>query len=531
MSKLLNSLSLRKKILVPAVFTLTTGSAGVVFLMQNSRVAIERETELGLKNQVQAAHNLLETMQDGSTDEKDFQTKAKAIVYGFRWNADKSGYLFLMSRQGKLIVYPPDPSQEGNTSQNQLMLDAGKLHQPSLVVYPNKKPGTETQYDKLTYIMPSTKGNWMLAGGAYLDRAQDRFQAQLLNTVLVIIAMFGALVSFINLVSNRLQKRVKQIIHTLELIGKRDLRESMLLDGSDEIGVIGRQIIATQSLLKALIQEHIAVAGSLSKLSSNLDNGMQSTSRSVSQQSKQVNQLVSAMESMNDSVKNVSNCAVEATQGTKDAHNIARDGSGIIQNCKTEINSLDTVLNQSADSIKRVEKEVQHIGSIVETIEAISEQTNLLALNAAIEAARAGESGRGFAVVADEVRQLAQRTQGATTEINSMIAGLHQGTKQSVDQMTSSVEKAAQATQLADKAQEAFDAIFEQVGKLTESNQQVSSASHQQRNLTNGINDDLLGIQNSLGHTESVIKTLSEDANTLMEHAKSMNSELGVYKF
>ncbi|MCB1774499.1 MAG: methyl-accepting chemotaxis protein [Gammaproteobacteria bacterium] len=219
--------------------------------------------------------------------------------------------------------------------------------------------------------------------------------------------------------------------------------------------------------------------------------------RSVSgamQQKQDTDSVATAMTEMASTVHSVAENAQEAAEAARNADGQAQQGQAIVQSTVTAIRSLADEVRSGAEAINQVRQESDAIGQILDVIRGIAEQTNLLALNAAIEAARAGEQGRGFAVVADEVRTLASRTQSSTTEIQSMIERLQQGTHQAVGVMDSSRQRAENSESQVHAAGDALDAITAAVSHISTMNTQIANAAAEQGRVAEEINRNVINI-------------------------------------
>ena len=160
--------------------------------------------------------------------------------------------------------------------------------------------------------------------------------------------------------------------------------------------------------------------------------------------------------------------AAQAYHISLNTRDIAEKGADVIQQTASGMREIAADIDGSSQLIAKLGERSQQITAIVNTIRGIADQTNLLALNAAIEAARAGEQGRGFAVVADEVRQLAARTSGSTAEISSMIAMIQEETRQAIDSMEGTRDRAAQGVELANQAGTVILQIREGTGEAVQ---------------------------------------------------------------
>lgn len=238
-----------------------------------------------------------------------------------------------------------------------------------------------------------------------------------------------------------------------------DLRHSTVTRGRDEIASAGFAINRLMEAFRSAIGEVRHSVDTLSANVGDLGGSTVATSNQVDHLRSETTTLVTAMRSLEDSVRDG---ALSAEAAAASAHaGAVQVEAGALQvgTTASSVEVLASEVVRSAEMLIALRSESDRVAGMVTSIAEIAEQTNLLALNAAIEAARAGESGRGFAVVADEVRKLATRTQRSTSDIQEVLRNTVESVMRAADAMQDNRVRAATSVDLARSTVKALDEL------------------------------------------------------------------------
>ncbi len=254
------------------------------------------------------------------------------------------------------------------------------------------------------------------------------------------------------------------------------------------------------------------------------------TTQGIVRQETETDMVATAMNEMATTVHDVASNAARAADAANDADKQAESGAKVVAETVNSIGTLSESVNLSSEKLHMVQQDVVNISSILDVIRAIADQTNLLALNAAIEAARAGEQGRGFAVVADEVRSLAARTQGSTSEIQSIIEQLQSGTKSSVQVMNQVKSLADDCVEQAGKTGVVLQSITDAVGVINDMNIQIASASEQQSTVAETINENVVNVKRIAQENALASSQTRSSSSEIARLADQLNDLVALFK-
>jgi len=287
------------------------------------------------------------------------------------------------------------------------------------------------------------------------------------------------------------------------------LKQVIQVSGKNEIGELNQSAKLLQARLNTVFGQFTESAMSLTASADQLSTTGGRTSRRMEQQTREVEQVATAMNEMAQTVDEVARSAAETAEAVERADREAYGGKEQVRRTHEAVAELSGQFERTATSIQALREHGDRIDSIIQVIGGIADQTNLLALNAAIEAARAGEHGRGFAVVAEEVRSLASKTQDSAGEIRNMIESLREGIQMAVTDVEGGRDRMGQVETQADATDKALDSITEAVDQINNMSTQIATATEEQSSVAEEMNRNITTIS---GEAEETAENSSEVA-------------------
>ena len=328
-------------------------------------------------------------------------------------------------------------------------------------------------------------------------------------------------------VSGTLTKPLKNAVSVANAISEGNLRVDVVIDSNDEVGQLMTAMKTMDDMLKEVLSETKSAADGLASASLELSASSGEMSRGVAEQSDRASQIASSSEEMSQTVLDIARNASSMADSATETAKIAQEGENIVSRSVDEVKAIAATVNDSSQLMASLGERSKEIGDIVNVINDIADQTNLLALNAAIEAARAGDLGRGFAVVADEVRKLAERTSQATTEIASMIGGMQAEVDRAIKNMNDGTKRVAEGVKYTGEAGQALHTIVSSVQDLQAMVQQIASATEEMSSTSDQISSDIDAIASVSKETSSGSEQIARSASDLANLSMTLQTLVG----
>jgi len=295
-------------------------------------------------------------------------------------------------------------------------------------------------------------------------------------------------------------------------------------------GAIADSINFAIDQMRGLVSNINDLSVQVAKAASETQSTASNLASAAENQAREIGAASQAINEMAVSIDHVSSNAAESAAVADRAVEIANNGSDVVQDTITGMDTIRGQIQETSKRIKRLGESSQEIGDIVSLINDIADQTNILSLNAAIQASMAGDAGRGFAVVADEVQRLAERSSAATKQIAALVKTIQTDTNEAVISMEQTTTEVVNGAKRAQDAGVALEEIENVSTSLAELIQNISNAARQQAasaghisNTMNVIQDITAQTVSATDQTASSIGKLAGMANQMRESVEGFN--------
>ncbi len=399
------------------------------------------------------------------------ETLAKVKVY-------YTGYAFLVDGSHKILYHPTlalgadlATVEDGTLK---AISDAMAKGPSGTVEYSDKNEQMVLHFSQLP-------NGWFVATTPPYD---EMFRSITETTRFILLLVAVSVLVFAGLgywISQGLSQPIIRLKNAFSQAAQGDLTARVHTDQQDEIGQASEQfntMMEQMTVLVGHIQKSCTsvfgaadsltdISASTSQVITEIAASMESISHGAAKQSEDTLNVAHEVTGLGHEIQSVTVHSQEMNRLSEAVTRKSQNGLETLNSLvmKTEEKALKSI--EIDQAVTANHHSAQEIGSILETVMAISKQTNLLALNASIEAARAGEHGRGFTVVAEEVKKLAEESGVAVEEVRHHILGIQAQSGTAVKVLEGIRALESDQEHLVAETDGAFRAIIDQIQSLT----------------------------------------------------------------
>jgi twitching motility protein PilJ len=338
-----------------------------------------------------------------------------------------------------------------------------------------------------------------------------------------------ALKERIELENNELQSNIINLLQVVSEASDGNLTQRAQISA----GALGNVADAFNLLLESLqrvlgqvvsqIDQTNSSVGQISVASKAMESG-------ANTQASEVQTATRVMERISSESERVSENALRAADAAKRTEESAAEGAQVVESVIHGMVRIRQTAQAGAKKVKALGDRSMEITSIVSTISRISEQTNMLALNAAIEAARAGEYGRGFSVVAEEVRKLAERTAGATQEIDRLVKAIIAETSETVEVIEQQAQVVEEQSQSVSRAGDSLSRIRQVSAESAKLVFEISTVARAQVDGTSQVVKTVGAVSKIAQDTQKSAQTAVSTIDDLIRLSQQLSGSVGKFK-
>lgn len=240
---------------------------------------------------------------------------------------------------------------------------------------------------------------------------------------------------------------------------------------------------------------------------------------SSTEQAAAIHETTATMEELKHASAQIAENAGAVARVAEETLGAARSGRGAIGEFIQAMQQIRADGVAVADSIAKLSKRVERIGTVVEVIDEIADRSDLLALNAALEGSRAGEAGKGFSIVAAEMRRLAENVLESTKEIKNLITEIREATAAAAGAADASKTATESGEKLGAVAATAVEGILAGVQETSDAARVINLATQQQRTATEQVVASMAEIEDVTRQTTQASKQATSAAAELTQLA------------